>query len=168
MNSERKILNVHIGEIKIAKNGEILKAILGSCVGIGFLWKTKKMYGLAHCLLPENPEKSFSISGRYVDQAISSLYALMKIEEKDINEIDVVFVGGGNMTNPNEKDGSKLIGGQNLQVAERELKKRKMKIVFIEQGGNQGRKIMIDSSTGDFKIEAIPRLMGKGDDHERK
>ena len=38
----QKIFDVHIGEVKIAKNGEVLKAILGSCVGIGIIWKEKK------------------------------------------------------------------------------------------------------------------------------
>lgn len=156
-----QILNVHIGEIKIAKNGETLKAILGSCVGIGFIWKKKGICGLAHCLLPENPEKSFAISGRYVDQAVASLFALMKIENEDVNEIEVIFVGGGNMTNPNAQDNSKLIGGQNLQVAERELKKKGMKIVFVEHGGCQGRKVIIESSTCNFRVEVIPRLTSK-------
>lgn len=156
-----QILNVHIGEIKIAKNGETLKAILGSCVGIGFIWKKKGMCGLAHCLLPENPEKSFAISGRYVDQAIASLFAMMKIEDENINEIDVIFVGGGNMTNPNAQDNSKLVGGQNLQVAERELKKKGMNIIFMENGGCQGRKIIIDSLTCSFRVEVIPRLNSK-------
>lgn len=157
-----KVLNVHIGEVKIAKNGETLKAILGSCVGIGFIWKKKGICGLAHCLLPENPEKSFNISGRYVDQAVASLFAMMKIGEEDVNDIEVIFVGGGNMTNPNSADNSKLIGGQNLQVAERELKKKSMKIVFSEHGGCQGRKVTIDSSTCSYRVDVIPRLTGKG------
>ena len=38
----QKIIDVKIGEIKIAKKGEILKTILGSCVCIGIIWKEKK------------------------------------------------------------------------------------------------------------------------------
>ena len=65
------------------------------------------------------------------------------------------------MTNPNAQDNSKLIGGQNLQVAERELKKKGMNIIFMENGGCQGRKIIIDSSTCSFRVEVIPRLNSK-------
>lgn len=157
---EKQSLYVHIGEIKIAKKGEILKAILGSCVGIGFIWKKKQMCGLAHCLLPVNPEKSFEISGRYVDQAIASMFAMMKIGEEDIAEIEVLFVGGGNMTNPLAADNSKLVGGQNFLIAERELKKKGMKIVYREHSDCQGCRITIDSSTCKFQIEVIPRLAG--------
>ncbi|WP_295904643.1 chemotaxis protein CheD [uncultured Bdellovibrio sp.] len=162
MNDVKDVLSVHIGEVKVARNGETLKAILGSCVGIGFIWKRKSMCGLAHCFLPENPEKSFSISGRYVDQAIASLFALMKIRPEDVAEIDVIFAGGGNMTNPDAADNSKLIGGQNLSAAERELKKKGMKIVFVEYGGCQGRKVTIDSASCTYQVEAIPRLANKG------
>jgi len=162
VNVERTTLSVHIGEIKLAKKGEILKAILGSCVGIGFLWRKKNICGLAHCLLPENPEKTFTISGRHVDQAIASMIALMKIGESDIPDIDVIYAGGGNMTNPNESDNTKLIGGQNLIVAARELKKHGMNIVFTEHGGVQGRKIIIDSLDCTFRVEVIPRLKSRG------
>ncbi len=157
----QEVLNVHIGEIKIAKNGETLKAILGSCVGIGFIWKKKRMCGLAHCLLPENPEKSFAISGRYVDQAVASLLALMKIDNEDVKDVEVIFVGGGNMTNPNAADNSKLVGGQNLLVAERELKKNGLRVVFVEHGGNEGRKVIINSSNCSYHVETIPRLKSK-------
>ena len=34
-------IHVNIAEVKIGKNGDILKATLGSCVGIAFLWKAK-------------------------------------------------------------------------------------------------------------------------------
>jgi chemotaxis protein CheD len=158
MDDIQETINVHIGEIKIVKNGELLKAIFGSCVGICFIWKQKKICGLAHCLLPMNPEKEFVISGRYVDQAINSLFILMKITEENIDEIGVVITGGGNMTNPNAADNSKLIGGQNLAMAEKELKKRRMKIIHVEHGGIQGRKITVDSKKCTYQIEVIPRI----------
>ncbi|MBK7889573.1 MAG: chemotaxis protein CheD [Bdellovibrionales bacterium] len=87
----QKEINVHIGEVKIAKNGEILKAILGSCVAIGILWEKRGVCGLAHCLLAENPEKTFAIGGRFVDQAIPSLLALMKIRLENFGEIEVIL-----------------------------------------------------------------------------
>lgn len=81
--------------MKIAKNGEIMKAILGSCVGIGMIWKSKGVCGLAHCLLPECPAPTFEIGARYVDQAFRSLIAMMKIRSDDLDSVHVVLVGGG-------------------------------------------------------------------------
>ncbi len=46
-------INVHIGEIKIGKGNQVLHTLLGSCIGIGLLWPSQRLYGLAHCLLPK-------------------------------------------------------------------------------------------------------------------
>ncbi len=155
----QKIFDVHIGEVKIAKNGEVLKAILGSCVGIGIIWKEKKICGLAHCLLPESPVRTFEIGGRYVDQAICSLMALMKIKQDDVSMVEIIIVGGGNMTSPGITDSSKLVGGNNYRVALREAKKHHLYVKYSEGGGEEGRKIFIDSSNYTFRVEKIPRII---------
>lgn len=155
-----KIIDVHIGEVKIARHGEILKTILGSCVGIGFIWKSRGICGLAHCLLPESPVKTFEIGGRFVDQAIHSLIALMKIRTDDVLEIEAIIAGGGNMTQPNIQDTSRLIGAHNFNVAERELKKLGVRLVHVENGGEEGRKIFLDSRDFSYRVEKIPRIIG--------
>ena len=43
-----KNCNVHIGEVKTGSGDVELQTILGSCIGIGFLWKKRGVYGLAH------------------------------------------------------------------------------------------------------------------------
>ncbi len=154
----QKTLDVHIGEVKIAKNGERLKAILGSCVGIGFIWESKAICGLAHCLLPESPMKTFEIGARFVDQAICSLIALMKIRPEDFSSVSVVIVGGGNMTKPDAKNPLELVGSNNFKAAVAEAKKRQLKILYCEGGGEVGRKLHIDSSHYSYEIEKIPRI----------
>ena len=156
----QKVLDVHIGQLKIAKNGELLKAILGSCVGIGVIWKDKGVCGLAHCLLPESPTPTFEIGARFVDQAIRSLIAMMKIRSDDLNAVSVVIVGGGNMTSPGVADSSDLVGANNFRAALNEAKRHHLKVVFSEGGGEEGRKIFIDSSDFSYRVEKIPRIIG--------
>ncbi len=158
----RKTVNVHIGEVKIAKNGELLKAILGSCVGIGIIWKEKQICGLAHCLLPESPEKTFEIGARFVDQAIRSLVAMMKIRPEDVKSVDVVIVGGGNMTSPGATNASKLVGENNFSVALREAKALGLHIVHSDGGGEAGRKIFVDAADYSYWVEKIPRIVKAG------
>lgn len=158
----RKVLDVHIGQVKIAKNGELLKAILGSCVGIGIIWKDNEICGLAHCLLPKSPTPTFEIGGRFVDQAIRSLIALMKIKPTDIDAVSVIVVGGGNMTSPGVADTSDLIGTNNFNCAIQEIKKLNLKMIYSEGGGEEGRKIFIDGSDFSYKIEKIPRIIATG------
>jgi len=153
----QKVLDVHIGEVKIAKNGEMLKAILGSCVGVGIIWKEKKVCGLAHCLLPESPTPIFAIGARFVEQAFRSLLALMKIRPEDLAKIDVVIVGGGNMTSPGASQD--LVGASNFKVAIREAKNHNLRVIFSDGGGEEGRKIFIDASNCSYKVEKIPRII---------
>lgn len=156
----QKTLDVHIGQIKIAKNGELLKAILGSCVGIGIIWKDKKICGLAHCFLPESPKPTFEIGARFVDQAIRSLIALMKIKPQDVNSVSVVIVGGGNMTSPEAANSENLVGANNFKAALSEVRKHNLTVLYSENGCEEGRKIFIDSSNFSYWIEKIPRIIG--------
>lgn len=153
-----KVLDVHIGELKIAKHGEILKAILGSCVGIGVIWKEREICGLAHCLLPESPKPTAAIGARYVDQAVRSLLAMMKIKSEDVSSVEVVIVGGGNMLTQSFASQGDLVGETNFRVAMREAQKHGLRVVHSESGGSEGIKISIHSALMTFKIERIPRI----------
>lgn len=152
-------IHVSIGEVKVGRNKNILKASLGSCVGIGFLWKKKNLYGLAHCLLPETDVIGNAVTARFVNQAIPSLVALMKIRTlEDCQEIEVVLAGGGNMTAPKDSQVSTLVGHLNVKAAEKILKEMHFKISHREVGGETGRKIWIFCETGEFRIDLIPRI----------
>lgn len=152
----KKVINVHIAEVKIARKEEVLKAILGSCIGIGIIWRERQICGLAHCLLPMNPSSKCEIGARYVDQAVRSLLALMKIRPSDYKKIEVVVAGGGNMTAPNAKDESTLIGMHNYNTAMKVINELGLNIVHKEAGGNQGRNIFIDASDYSYRVEKIP------------
>lgn len=156
------MIDVHIGEVKVAKNGEVLKAILGSCVGIGVIWKANKTCGLAHCLLPESPTRSYEIGARFVDQAVRSLVAMMKIQPSDSAEISVVIVGGGNMTNPSASANATLVGAANFKNAMREIQKLSLHVLHSEGGGDVGRKVWIDAREFTYQVEEIPRIVGVG------
>jgi chemotaxis protein CheD len=156
------IVHVSIGEVKVGRGTDILKASLGSCVGIAFLWKRRGVHGLAHCLLPEAPpelaHKIGTISARFVSQAVPSLLALMRIAPEDRNEIDVVLVGGGNMTAPAEADATTLVGTLNSEAGVKYLKHFGMNLVHKDVGGEAGRKIWVYCETGEYKVEVIPRI----------
>ena len=155
----QKEINVHIGEIRVARNGEILKTILGSCVAIGVIWRERKICGLAHCLLAESPTKTFEIGGRFVDQAIPSLMVLMKIRPEHVLEIEVFVTGGGNMTQPGAKNTDALVGAHNFSVAERELRRLGIRPVELNRAHEEGRRVMVDSLTCKYVIESIPRIV---------
>ncbi len=149
---------VHMGEVKIAKHGEVLKSLLGSCVAVAFIWKKKQLCGLAHCLLPINHEPSFAMSGRFVNQAIPSLVALMNLESQDLAELEVIVVGGGNLTQPGAHTTQNLVGSQNLQEALHQLELLGIQPTYLERGGEEGRKITLCSLDGSYSIERVAAM----------
>lgn len=153
-------VNVHIGEIKIGKDGEVLKTILGSCVGIAILWPAQKSCGLAHCLLPEIiPSSGANTAGRFVEKAIPNLLQMLEVPPSKYSELQAIVVGGGNMTNPRVCNPTSLVGVANTKRAKEMLASLGIKIIHEEIGGEEGRRLIVASDTGDYKVEVIPRII---------
>lgn len=150
-----KTVNVHIGEIKVSKQGELLKALLGSCIGLGFIWKKNSRCGLAHCLLPKSYKPTFEIGARFIDQGYRSMIALMKIGKNDLKEIDLIIAGGANLftKDPNEKKLS--IGSHNFQQATELAHFYNFNVIHCDVGGIYSRQISINSLDFSFQIETI-------------
>ena len=156
--SEHLKTHVQIGEVKIGHAGQVLNAILGSCIGLGFLYPTKGIFGLAHCLLSQSTKVTDEIGGRNVDQAIYSLQSLMDISKLDYRKIQVIVTGGANMTMPKDTDPSRLVGSINSRYAYKTVRELGIRNIHEDVGGFLGRQVSIDCSTGEFLITPIPRL----------
>jgi len=149
---------VQIGEVKIGRPGQSLNAILGSCIGLGFLHPEAEVYGLAHALLAKSAGPGVKGGGRHVDHAIESLLQKMRIEREELRRVKVFIAGGANMTLPAGTDEKRLVGTVNANFARKALREAGLRIKHDETGGELGRRVVIDCSTGEFSIEAIPRL----------
>ena len=150
--------HAQIGQIKIGREGDFLHALLGSCIGIGFLYPDAGIYGLAHCLLSKSPKPFNEIGARHVDQAIYSLMKVMEIGPEQRRRVNVFIAGGGNMTRAVDAAPSKLVGSVNSEYAKKVLRERRLRLIHEEVGGSNARKVIIDCSTGNFEIKNIPRL----------
>ncbi|CUH80743.1 chemotaxis protein CheD [Tropicibacter naphthalenivorans] len=153
-------VHVQIGEVKTGGPGELLTAILGSCIGLGLLYPSRQIYGLAHCLLSNSGQQSDEISGRYVDQALKSMISLMKITPDDYRKIKAIVVGGANMTMPADTEPSRLVGSINSTTAYKAVRKQGFRNIYEDIGGVVGRQITIDCTTGEFTVAEIPRFGG--------
>lgn len=156
-------LHVRIGQVKVGRPGQTLNAILGSCIGIGFLHKRREIYGLAHCLLAKSPTPTKKNGGgRHVDQAIESLLSMMEIGPKERRQLHVVLVGGANLSMPAETAPEQLVGSVNARFALKAIRAAGLRIVGGDLEGTLGRRITIDCDSGEYAINNIPRLGGTG------
>lgn len=144
--------HVKIAEVKVGTTGDVLKACLGSCVGIAFVWKEKKLYGLAHCFLPEGDDNLHEISARYVNQGIVSLMKMMKIKKEDVPNIEVHIAGGGNMMNQLIKSKRGQIGKHNSDATAKWLAHYGFKVKKSDLGLDRGVKIYVDCTTGEVEF----------------
>lgn len=153
-------IHVQIGEVKTAGPGQVLTAILGSCIGLGLLYPPRQVFGLAHCLLSNSGGTSPEISGRHVDQALRSLVSLMRLTPQEMPKVQAIVVGGANMTMPVDTDPARLVGCVNSRSAYKAVRALRIRNIHEDIGGVSGRQVFIDCTTGTFEVRAIPRLGG--------
>lgn len=155
------VVVVRIGEVKVAGCEAILRATLGSCVGIGMLWHARGLYALAHCLLPDAPsgrEVEIGQGARYVTWAVPSLLRLFDVSASAYPELDVVIAGGANMLQfKNCPAPGGLVGEKNVATARRMLDAAKLRIVYAEVGGEHARQLSIDGANDRFEIKTIDK-----------
>ncbi|WP_175104187.1 chemotaxis protein CheD [Pararobbsia alpina] len=138
---------VRIGEAKRASNG-VLKATLGSCVGIGLLWRSRGRCALAHCLLPDAPPSGGPLSAfgaRYVEHALPVLFRLLEIERGAHGELEAVLVGGASLAKLG-RGAAGQIGQHNVEAARARLAEAGIRIVLEQTGGVRGWQIMLDAA----------------------
>jgi chemotaxis protein CheD len=151
-------IHVKIGEVKVGRSGDLLKATLGSCVGIAFIWRSKGLFGLAHCLLPDAPETTSTIGAKYVSQAVPSLIALLKIKPENVNEIEVFYAGGGNMMSQLAKRNVDHVGLLNIAAAKKYLSAHGFKFKELDVGGEVGRQIFLNCSSGEVYVNRFDKV----------
>lgn len=149
---------VGMGQLSVGTRDEQLQALLGSCIGIGFLWKKGHCCGLAHCLLPEAPGSGHSMgapNARYVSQAVPSLLRLMGARQADYPDIEVVLAGGASMFGPDNGRGRLQVGRQNAEAAQKYLDQCGLSVSFCALGGRHGRQLLIDCAHHSFAVTDV-------------
>ncbi|WP_343732576.1 chemotaxis protein CheD [Duganella sp.] len=144
---------VAMGQLKVGTHAGHLQALLGSCVGIAFIWKKQRRCALAHCLLPECEQANNELGARYVSQAVPSLLRLIGATEADYADIEVVLAGGATMLNGCSSRFQ--IGQQNADAARRHLRKYGLHVSYCRVGGKSGRTMNIDCATCEYTVQEI-------------
>lgn len=159
MTGELPCVHVRIGQLALGRAPTILKATLGSCVGVAFLWRERALFGLAHCLLPNAPDPTSELGARYVDQAIVSLLRLMEAGPQHHGQIEACLAGGGNMTQAGGR--RPHVGQLNSEAALQLLKQQRIKILSADLGGFHARQMLLDCATASVSVVHLPAPLWK-------
>ena len=146
------LVNIGVAQLKIGNSPQILRTILGSCVGICIFDRNKKIGGLAHILLPEandnaNPEK-------YANTAVPILVEMLLKQGCKREFMSAKIAGGAAMFKFTQGNVLGQIGDRNVDAVKAALADKKIPIVNEDIGGNTGRVIDFFMADGHLRVKA--------------
>ncbi len=154
---ELMVETVQTGTYEIRKkSSKVLRAFLGSCVGVVLLDKKNGVGGMLHILLPEPPAKAaVDEPEKYASTAMPVFLEALYDMGADKDEL-VAFVAGGSLVGRVSMMDLRLdIGGQSAEVVANYLKYEGVKIERAETGGYLSSQMSLDMNEMHCEIEPI-------------
>jgi chemotaxis protein CheD len=149
--SEPKIIDIRMGDMKAASNDHVLRSSgIGSCIVVTLYDSVKRVGALAHPMLPisDGSHASFRFVEPAIDAMIKELQKLGAAQER----LEAKLVGGANMFEVFDKN-PESIGLQNVESARKKLEENRISIVANDTGGNVGRSVLFDLKTGLVEVK---------------
>jgi chemotaxis protein CheD len=150
------LINVGIADYGVSSSPDILRTILGSCVGICIYDSKLKIGGMCHIMLPSIKEQGASLK-KYADTAIPMMVNEMKEQGADAGRMQAKIIGGARMFNVSENSMMGEIGNNNVVKVKEVLDGLAIGIVSEDTGGNYGRTIDFYLDSGMIKIRSMGR-----------
>ena len=141
---------VGMGQIVFGRAPDRLASILGSCIGVSLYHPRLRHAVLAHIILPDSQGRAPSAPGKFADTAIPHMLKLLGQAGLTTSSLVAKLAGGANMFGHN---GPLQIGMANGAAVSRALAGVGIRVVGEDIGGDRGRRISLDCTTGDLAIE---------------
>ncbi|QBE66250.1 chemotaxis protein CheD [Pseudoduganella lutea] len=147
------VRHVWAGAFAVGTGDMVLTALLGSCVGIGIIWRRKKRCALAHCLLAEAPAGDSGLDIRYVSNAVPALLRGLGARPEDYAELEVVAAGGASLFDHTQSP--LRVGERNILAFDRAVATFGLRVVHQFLGGTQGSRITLHCATLTFDTRRL-------------
>ncbi len=141
-----------MGEMSVAVDGRELRTLLGSCIGLALYDRRRRVGGLAHIVLPQARERMTERPGKFADTAIPELVRRMEELAGGPLRLTAKMAGGANMFSTTVTSN---IGLQNMEASERLLDALRIPLIAKHCGGQQGRRMTLDTATGKVMVEIV-------------
>jgi chemotaxis protein CheD len=143
---------VRMGELAVSSvPGHVLVSLgLGSCIGLALIDRKMRIAGLAHVVLPQSQRQGEPNARKFADHAVPELVSELEAAGARRVRLDAVLVGGASMF---------AVSSSNLEVGQRNeaavrglLKSLRIPVRAAATGGDRGRTIRVDVSTGTVTV----------------
>jgi len=151
------IVKVGMADLNVASSPDKLRTTgLGSCVGVALYDKTTKIGGLAHVMLPSSTLNKGELNpAKYADTAIPKLVENMERKGANRKRLVAKMAGGSQMFTFSSSSDIMRIGPRNVEACKDALNKVGIRLLVEDTGGNWGRTIEIDCSTGILQVRTV-------------
>ncbi|RPI92917.1 MAG: chemotaxis protein CheD [Spirochaetales bacterium] len=146
------LINIGVSQMGASSSPTVLRTILGSCVGVCIYDRMKKVGGMAHILLPNNPGDGNP--EKYADSAIPLLIARLVRDGANKEFLSAKLAGGASMFKFNASVTLGQIGERNVEESKKILEKSNIPVLEQDTGGNTGRVIDFFLEDGRMKVKA--------------
>jgi chemotaxis protein CheD len=140
--------------IFVSKDPHQISTILGSCVAVCMWDKILKFGGMSHFMLPLWNGEGLA-SPKYGNIAIEKLLEKMNALGSNKHNLVAKIFGGGEVIDIQRQHFH--IGERNIKLAQEMMDELRIPIVSSSVGGKYGRKIIMNTLTGEIKQRYVKR-----------
>lgn len=151
-----RLINIGIADMGVAGAPDILRTILGSCVGICLYDPERMIAGLSHIMLPSRNERNANVK-KYADTAIPQLVKDMERDGAQRERIVAKIAGGSMMFKIAENSVMGEIGKNNIKKVREVLVEMGIRILAEDVGGDYGRTIDFYAEDGRLRVKSLGR-----------
>ncbi len=149
--TKKRAPSVGMSQIAFLSGPDQAMAILGSCIGLAIYHPRLGVGALAHIVLSKSDGRNAPV-GMFADTAIPHMIDQLKKERAGASGLIAKFTGGASMF---DSSGPIQVGKSNAEVVRKILSDYHISIEGEHVGGTKGRRITLDVSTGELKIEVV-------------
>jgi chemotaxis protein CheD len=140
----------------VARSGVIVTSGLGSCVAIILYDRTARVAGLAHILLPDVDQGRPPFNpAKFPSTAVPLLVGEMR-RAGAAGPFGAKLVGGARMFTTLLSSGVNM-GERNVDASRRALQAARIPLAAEDVGGEHGRSVFVDVSSGDVLVQSLQR-----------
>jgi len=143
------------GEIHITDEPSLITTVLGSCLCLTMHHKPTGLSVICHAVMPSRLEARRKDDGarnvfQYVDSSLEWMIALYEKSGIEPASVEVKMFGGAAMFTDSGAAAREIgVGKRNIETAIELIRKKHLKLTAWNVGGNQGRKLIFNTLTGE-------------------
>lgn len=149
--SRASVRTIGIAEIGTVAAPELIRTVLGSCIGVAMYDRVAKVGGMAHVILPSSKEGSGD-PGKFADTAVDILLREVLEAGAKKERLASKISGGASMFGSESHTG---LGVRNEEAVRERLQHHSVRVAGAHCGGTKGRKMSLDPGTGEVTVEII-------------